>query len=182
MGDPVHRTPPGSSPSRCGGRRGEYRRSKPGGTCHPMRGRQHAPAIRAQDPAGPQSRWKTNWSNIPNALLRHGSAQVPLQPPSGPLPGRSGGRHLFAALHRAQPGTEHGSGTQAIYAADYGATAEPKPLVDVDKAIYLVGSKLPGVMTKQSKVAFSSRPAAKRPRPRRVESWAISTPPCAPPI
>ena len=51
-------------------------------------------------------------------------------------------------------------GPKAIYAADYGATAEPKPLVDVDKAIYLVGSKLPGVMTKQSKVAFGSRPAA----------------------
>ncbi len=51
-------------------------------------------------------------------------------------------------------------GPKTIYAADYGATAEPKPLMDVDKAIYLVGSKLPGVMTKQSKVAFSSRPAA----------------------
>ncbi len=51
-------------------------------------------------------------------------------------------------------------GPKAIYAADYGAAAEPKPLVNVDKALYLVGSKLPGVMTQQSKVAFSARPAA----------------------
>lgn len=51
-------------------------------------------------------------------------------------------------------------GPKAIYAADHGAAAEPKPLVNVDKAIYLVGSKLPGVMTQQSKVAFGSRPAA----------------------
>ncbi len=51
-------------------------------------------------------------------------------------------------------------GPKAIYAADYGATVEPKPLVNVDKAIYLVGSKLPGVMTQHSKVAFGSRSAA----------------------
>jgi nitrous oxide reductase accessory protein NosL len=51
-------------------------------------------------------------------------------------------------------------GPKAIYAADFGATVEPKPLVDVDAAVYLVGSKLPGVMTKQSKVAFAARTAA----------------------
>jgi nitrous oxide reductase accessory protein NosL len=51
-------------------------------------------------------------------------------------------------------------GPQAIYAADFGAKAEPKPLVNVDEATYLIGSKLPGVMTKQSKVAFADKAAA----------------------
>ncbi|HRX71055.1 MAG: nitrous oxide reductase accessory protein NosL [Candidatus Competibacteraceae bacterium] len=51
-------------------------------------------------------------------------------------------------------------GPKAIYAADFGATIEPKPLVDVDAATYLIGSKLPGVMTRQSKVAFAARSAA----------------------
>ncbi|MCB1777023.1 MAG: nitrous oxide reductase accessory protein NosL [Candidatus Competibacteraceae bacterium] len=51
-------------------------------------------------------------------------------------------------------------GPKAIYAADFGATAEPKPLVDVDTATYLIGAKLPGVMTKQSKIAFGTRSAA----------------------
>lgn len=51
-------------------------------------------------------------------------------------------------------------GPQAIYAADFGATAEPKPLVNVDEATYLIGSKLPGVMTAQSKVAFATAKAA----------------------
>ncbi len=48
-------------------------------------------------------------------------------------------------------------GPKAIYAADFGAKADPKPLVNVDAATYLIGSKLPGVMTKQSKVAFGSK-------------------------
>ena len=48
-------------------------------------------------------------------------------------------------------------GPKAIYAADFGAKADPKPLVNVDAATYLIGSKLPGVMTKQSKVAFASK-------------------------
>jgi nitrous oxide reductase accessory protein NosL len=51
-------------------------------------------------------------------------------------------------------------GPKAIYAADFGAKADPKPLVNVDEATYLIGSKLPGVMTKQSKVAFASKTAA----------------------
>jgi nitrous oxide reductase accessory protein NosL len=51
-------------------------------------------------------------------------------------------------------------GPKAIYAADFGAKADPKPLVNVDAATYLIGSKLPGVMTKQSKVAFGSKAAA----------------------
>ncbi len=48
-------------------------------------------------------------------------------------------------------------GPKAIYAADFGAKADPKPLVNVDAATYLLGSKLPGVMTGQSKVAFGSK-------------------------
>lgn len=51
-------------------------------------------------------------------------------------------------------------GPKAIYAADFGATTDPKPLVNVDAATYLIGSKLPGVMTAQSKVAFGSKAAA----------------------
>ena len=51
-------------------------------------------------------------------------------------------------------------GPKAIYAADFGAKDDPKPLVSVDDATYLIGSKLPGVMTKQSKVAFASKTAA----------------------
>ena len=51
-------------------------------------------------------------------------------------------------------------GPKAIYAADYGITADPKPLVDIEDAIYLIGSKLPGVMSQQSKVAFGSQTAA----------------------
>ena len=48
-------------------------------------------------------------------------------------------------------------GPKAIYAADFGAKADPKPLINVDAATYLIGSKLPGVMTAQSKVAFGSK-------------------------
>jgi nitrous oxide reductase accessory protein NosL len=55
-------------------------------------------------------------------------------------------------------------GPKAIYAADFGSTADPKPLISVDEAIYLIGSKLPGVMTQQSKVAFGSRAAAEAAR------------------
>ena len=51
-------------------------------------------------------------------------------------------------------------GSKAIYAADFGSKADPKPLVNVDAATYLIGSKLPGVMTKQSKVAFGSKAAS----------------------
>jgi nitrous oxide reductase accessory protein NosL len=51
-------------------------------------------------------------------------------------------------------------GPKAIYAADFGASADPKPLVNVDQATYLIGSKLPGVMTAKSKKAFASKDAA----------------------
>lgn len=52
-------------------------------------------------------------------------------------------------------------GPKAIYAADFGSADKPKPLVNVDQASYLIGSKLPGTMTKTSKVAFASADAAK---------------------
>ncbi len=52
-------------------------------------------------------------------------------------------------------------GTKAIYAADFGSDSKIKPLVNVDKASFLVGSDLPGTMSKQSKMAFSSPEAAK---------------------
>ena len=51
-------------------------------------------------------------------------------------------------------------GPKAIYAADFGAKDELKPLVDAETATYLIGSKLPGVMTRQSKVAFAAQSAA----------------------
>lgn len=46
-------------------------------------------------------------------------------------------------------------GPKAIYAADFGADGDRKPLVDVDSVVYLVGSKLPGTMTAKSKMAFA---------------------------
>jgi len=52
-------------------------------------------------------------------------------------------------------------GIKAIYAADFGSDDKIKPLVNVNEAIYLAGSDLPGTMTKQSKMAFSSPSAAK---------------------
>lgn len=51
-------------------------------------------------------------------------------------------------------------GPQAIYAADFGSTAEIKPLVNVDQATYLVGAELPGTMTAISKMAFASADTA----------------------
>ncbi|MFN6961807.1 MAG: nitrous oxide reductase accessory protein NosL [Rhodocyclaceae bacterium] len=50
---------------------------------------------------------------------------------------------------------------KAIWVGDNAAAGEPKPLVLVDKAIFLVGSKIPGVMTARSKVAYGTEEAAK---------------------
>lgn len=50
---------------------------------------------------------------------------------------------------------------KAMWVGDNAATAEVKPLVDVDKAHFLIGSKLPGVMTASSKAAYGSEEAAK---------------------
>jgi copper chaperone NosL len=53
-------------------------------------------------------------------------------------------------------------GPKAIYAADFGADAEVKPLVEVDQdgVTYLMGSDLRGTMTTHSKMAFASAEAA----------------------
>ncbi|MES9881046.1 MAG: nitrous oxide reductase accessory protein NosL, partial [Sedimenticola sp.] len=51
---------------------------------------------------------------------------------------------------------------KAIYAADFASSEKIKPLVEVDKATYLIGSKLKGTMTKRSKMMFSSADAAKQ--------------------
>lgn len=50
---------------------------------------------------------------------------------------------------------------KAIYVADNASAAEIKPLVEVDKATFLIGSQIKGVMTKRSKVAYGSEEAAK---------------------
>lgn len=51
-------------------------------------------------------------------------------------------------------------GPKAIYAADFGSSAEIKPLALVDKASYVIGSKLKGTMTANSKVAFADKAKA----------------------
>ena len=50
---------------------------------------------------------------------------------------------------------------KALWVADNAAAGDTKPLVDVDKASFLIGSSLKGVMTKRSKVAYGSADAAK---------------------
>lgn len=50
---------------------------------------------------------------------------------------------------------------KAIWVGDNADAGEIKPLVDVDKANFLIGSKLPGVMTANSKVAYGTEDAAK---------------------
>lgn len=50
---------------------------------------------------------------------------------------------------------------KVMWVGDNAVAGEVKPLVDVDKATFLVGSKLPGVMTANSKVAYGTEDAAK---------------------
>ena len=50
---------------------------------------------------------------------------------------------------------------KALWVADNAAAGDVKPLVEVDKAHFLVGSSIKGVMTKRSKVAFGNADAAK---------------------
>ncbi|MCU7878865.1 MAG: nitrous oxide reductase accessory protein NosL [Candidatus Thiodiazotropha sp. (ex Lucinoma borealis)] len=52
-------------------------------------------------------------------------------------------------------------GPKAIYAADFSADEKIKPLINVDNASYLIGSKLKGTMSAKSKMAFSTAEAAK---------------------
>lgn len=49
---------------------------------------------------------------------------------------------------------------KAIYVGDDAIETDPRPLIEVGKATFLVGSDLPGVMTWNSKVAYSSVAAA----------------------
>lgn len=52
---------------------------------------------------------------------------------------------------------ERKRGFAAVYAADYGSSSEPKPLVEASSATYLIGSALKGVMTPLSKHSFARR-------------------------
>lgn len=52
-------------------------------------------------------------------------------------------------------------GPKAIYAADFGAEATPRPLVVVDDMVYLAGSSLPPTMSRVSKMAFANAEAAR---------------------
>jgi copper chaperone NosL len=52
-------------------------------------------------------------------------------------------------------------GPKAIYATDFRAEEDLKPLIPVDQAVYLIGSNLQGTMSRRSKMAFSRKPAAK---------------------
>ncbi|MDD4881991.1 MAG: nitrous oxide reductase accessory protein NosL [Gallionellaceae bacterium] len=49
---------------------------------------------------------------------------------------------------------------KAIWGADFGSAEAVKPMLEVDRATYLIGSDLPGVMTGRSKKAFASPEAA----------------------
>jgi nitrous oxide reductase accessory protein NosL len=51
--------------------------------------------------------------------------------------------------------------TQAVYVADFGAEAEPRPLVNVETARYIIGGDFPAVMSKRPKTAFANPEAAK---------------------
>lgn len=50
---------------------------------------------------------------------------------------------------------------KAIWVGDNAAAGDIKPLIEVDKATFLVGSGIKGVMTMRSKVAYGSADAAK---------------------
>lgn len=50
---------------------------------------------------------------------------------------------------------------KAIWVGDNASDAEIKPLLDVDRASFLIGSHLQGVMTKRSKVAYGGDQAGK---------------------
>lgn len=53
-----------------------------------------------------------------------------------------------------------GRGTKAIWVGDNASPDEIKPLADAEKASFLIGSSLRGVMTRRSKVAYSTVEAA----------------------
>lgn len=49
---------------------------------------------------------------------------------------------------------------KAVYAPDNASSEAVKPLVNVDQATYLIGGKLPGVMTHRGKLSYGAREAA----------------------
>lgn len=49
---------------------------------------------------------------------------------------------------------------KAIYAPDNASPEAIKPLINVDQASYLIGGKLPGVMTARSKIPYATAAAA----------------------
>jgi nitrous oxide reductase accessory protein NosL len=53
-----------------------------------------------------------------------------------------------------------GRGPKALWVGDNASPAEIKPLIDAEKARYLIGSSIKGVMTKRSKVAYLTAEAA----------------------
>jgi copper chaperone NosL len=53
---------------------------------------------------------------------------------------------------------------KAIWVADNATAGEPKPLLNVDRAVFLIGGSVPGVMTLRSKVAYGSAAAAEAAR------------------
>lgn len=55
---------------------------------------------------------------------------------------------------------ERRRGFIGVYAADMGSSDEVKPLINAHTAVYLVGSQLPGTMTRISKLAFSNEKSA----------------------
>ena len=57
-----------------------------------------------------------------------------------------------------------GRGTKAIWVGDNASPAEIKPLIDAEKASFLVGSSIRGVMTRRSKVAYGTAEAAEGSR------------------
>lgn len=57
---------------------------------------------------------------------------------------------------------ERRRGLIAIYAPDFGAEGNPKPLIEASSATYLIGSQLRGVMTSVSKYAFAAPESANR--------------------
>ena len=61
---------------------------------------------------------------------------------------------------------ERKRGFTAVYAADYAAASEPKPLVEASSATYLIGSSLKGVMTPISKHSFADRASAEAEQAR----------------
>ena len=50
---------------------------------------------------------------------------------------------------------------KAIWGPDYGSSAEPRPLVPVEKLTYLIGADLKHAMTKRSKHSFASADVAR---------------------